>query len=128
MTYKFCENHLAELYEAVKHNDIEELEKIEHELSNQEECIACTYAFRAKGPAKGILLDFLKNEGFMFESPKDKTVFGHILYWGIRLVLFVMTFLITASSLKAVLATPLNIIFASIVSITISLLFIQFFD
>ena len=128
MTYKFCENHLAELYEAMKQNNIPELEKIEHELSQGEECVACTYAFKAKGEAKGILLAFLKNEGFQVEVAKNKTVFGHILYWGIRLGLLILIFLVLFSSLRTVLTPTLDIILASIVSITLGLFFMQFFN
>lgn len=64
MAYKFCENHLAELYSAIKNNNISEIEKIEHELSSKEECVACSYIFKAKGKGKATLESFLAQEGF----------------------------------------------------------------
>ena len=64
MVYKFCGNHLIELYEAIKAGRIAEIEQLEHELSKTEECVACAYAFKARGEAKTILLDFLRSEGF----------------------------------------------------------------
>ncbi|MBI4099407.1 hypothetical protein HY440_00195 [Candidatus Microgenomates bacterium] len=64
MKYKFCQNHLIDLYEAIKHDDAGEVESVEHELSKSEECVACAYAFKARGEAKEVLVEFLKEEGF----------------------------------------------------------------
>lgn len=63
MVHKFCQNYLTELSEAVKRGDIAQIKTVEHKLSQEEECVACTYALRAKGKAKDILLRYLKKRG-----------------------------------------------------------------
>ena len=84
MIHKFCRNHLGELYEAVKRGDIAQIKTVEHELSKEEECVACTYALRAKGEAKDILLQYLEKEGFSLEVSNKKSLFEHFWFWGAR--------------------------------------------
>lgn len=128
MAYKFCENHLAELYEAIKTNNISELEKIEHELSSQEECIACAYALKAQGEAKQVLFKFLKGEGLLVEAPKEKTILDHLIYWGPIALILTIIFVMFDAWAKSFLARPLDIIFASVIAGITLIIYTQFFD
>ena len=62
MIHQFCENHLVELYEAIKAGRIGDVERIEIS-SPSEECVACAYALKAKGEIREVLLEYLKSEG-----------------------------------------------------------------
>lgn len=68
MIHKFCENHLTALYEAIKEGSIADIERLEHELTRSEECVACAYALKAEGEAKKVLLDYLRGQGFKVEG------------------------------------------------------------
>ena len=92
MIHKFCENHLSQLYEAIKAGDIADIEKIEHELSPIEECVACAYALKARGTAREILMDYLKTEGFAVDVPKKIGFLSLIWFWGIRIILVLLVF------------------------------------
>lgn len=92
MVHKFCENHLSQLYEAIKAGDILNIEKIEHELSPIEECVACAYALKAKGTARQILLEYLESQGFKVETAKRVNFLSSALFWMIRLVIFLLIF------------------------------------
>ena len=83
MVHKFCESHLAELYEAIKEGRIGDIERIEHELSKSEECVACAYALKAEGEAKTALLTYLKSEGFRVEMPQGYGSLFYIWIWGL---------------------------------------------
>ena len=99
MVHKFCQNHLTELYEAVKRGDIAQIKTVEHELSQEEECVACTYALRAEGEAKDVLLQYLKKEGFSHEVSSKRSIFEYFWFWGARaaisLGVFLAVFLVT---------------------------------
>ena len=60
-----CQNHLKDLYEALKSSNVKEVEKIEHQLSPSEECVACSYIFKARGEAKEAFAKFLNEKGFV---------------------------------------------------------------
>src|SRR3989338_6566952 len=83
MIHKFCENHLVELYEAIKADEIGEIKKIEHELSPSEECVACAYAFKAKGEAREVLGEYLRSEGFAVESSTNESILSAFWFWAI---------------------------------------------
>ena len=99
MVHKFCQNHLTELYEAIRREDIAQIKTVEHELSQEEECVACTYALKARGKAKDALLQYLKKEGFSLEVSGKKSIFDHFWFWGARVAVslgvFVTVFLVT---------------------------------
>ncbi len=59
-----CENHLAALYEALKRDDLKVVRKVEHLLTGEEKCVACSYMFIAQGGAKKAFKEFLVAEGF----------------------------------------------------------------
>ena len=84
-----------------------EIEKIEHELSESEECVACAYALKAKGVAKEILMEYLASEGFAIEGlqkGRTKLVFG---LWLLRILVPLLGFLGTFMILRNVLSLPL---------------------
>ena len=99
MIHKLCQNHLTELYEAIRREDIAQIKTVEHELSQEEECVACTYALKARGKAKDALLQYLKKEGFSLEVSGKKSIFDHFWFWGARVAVslgvFVTVFLVT---------------------------------
>ena len=84
MIHKLCQNHLTELYEAIRREDIAQIKTVEHELSQEEECVACTYALRAEGQAKDVLLQYLKKDGFSLEVSAKRSIFEHFWFWGAR--------------------------------------------
>ena len=91
---KLCESHLASLFEAMKQNDIENVEKIEHVLTHQEECVACTYLLKSGEPAATVLSRFLQQEGFLVVSHAKETMMNNILFWLLRSSLFASSILI----------------------------------
>jgi len=126
MSYKFCQNHLTELYEAMKRGDLAGIEEIEHELSQEEECVACAYALKAKGEAKKELLEFLRSEGFAVEVPKDASLADHFVFWAIRIGVFVLIFFAFFLPLENFLNTPTVFMIAFIFSILVFVIFEQF--
>lgn len=91
---KLCESHLASLFEAIKRNEIENVERIEHVLTRQEECVACTYLLKADEPVATVLSRFLQQEGLLAVSPLKQTLISHILFWLLRISLFASSILI----------------------------------
>ncbi len=91
---KLCENHLTLLFEAIKSNDVENVEKIEHTLTPQEECVACAYLLKAGEPVASALSRFLKQEGFHVVVPSKQTRLEHLLLWLLRISLFASSILI----------------------------------
>lgn len=62
--HSFCharawDSHLARLYDAIETNDLPHVLEIEHLLTNEEKCIACAYALKAKGEVKTALEEYL---------------------------------------------------------------------
>ncbi len=128
MVHKFCENHLTALYDAIKINDIAGIEKIEHELTVEEECVACAYTFKSKGEAKYELLSYLKGQGFEVEPRHEETIFGHIIFWSVRLIFFIGIYLIAYSLVKGVLLFPWSVIVSGSVASAALLVFAQFLN
>lgn len=128
MVHKFCRNHLTELYEALRVGDIVEIEKIEHQLSPAEECVACAYAFRAKGTAREVLLAYLQSEGFAVSGKEKSGVLVSLRFWGIRLSLLLIIFLPVFAILQKFIPAIFSLIFASLASISVFVLIDQFFD
>lgn len=88
---QICQNHLADLYEALKRGNVREVQKVEHLLTPAEECVACAYIFKTSGTVREALEDFLEKEGFEVESKKNKT---GARYWILRIMIFLATFII----------------------------------
>src|SRR3990167_8148658 len=88
MIHKFCEDHLVELYEVIKADKIGEIKKIEHELLPSEECVACAYAFKARGEAKEVLGEYLRSEGFAVESSPNESILSTFWFWAVRVFIF----------------------------------------
>lgn len=100
---RICNNHLAHLFEAIQHSDLTTVRKIEHELTKEEECVACAYAAKAVGTTREELIKFLQKEGFALEIPNRETVLDLFLYWtfriGVLIGLFLLFFALERSSL-----------------------------
>ncbi|OGD85949.1 hypothetical protein A2Z23_01775 [Candidatus Curtissbacteria bacterium RBG_16_39_7] len=128
MAYKFCQNHLTELYEAIKQGNVAEIEKVEHELSSEEECVACAYALKAKGEAKRELLRFLKSEGFSVEVPREKGQTRSLVFWLLRIGVLALVFLAFWFPLKNFLNTPIILIIAFLFSVLVFIGLEQFLD
>ena len=85
---ELCNRHLQELFRAIVSGNAGEIYQIEHKLTPEEECVACAYALRARGTVREVLDTFLKQEGFMVETPTPHTPFAEIKYWVVRLLIF----------------------------------------
>jgi hypothetical protein len=92
---QICQNHLSEFYEAIKTGNLPLMDKIEHELTNEEKCVACAYVFKTQGTVREALEVFLNSEGFnvAVENP-NQAVESEFLYWVIRLFIFSIVFFI----------------------------------
>jgi hypothetical protein len=124
MVHKFCEDHLTELYEAIKAGKIAETKKIEHELSKSEECVACAYALKAKGEVKTVLLEYLKNEGFTVETPGKVRSFSSFWPWGLRAIVPIVIFFLSL----VILRNYSPFIFSLILSFTLSIVVFVIFN
>ena len=123
MIHKFCENHLVELYEAIKADKIGEIKRIEHELSPSEECVACAYAFKAKGEAREVLGEYLRSEGFAVESSPNESIGSTFWFWAVRALIFLAVLLLLVLVLKTFLPLIVSFIMALVISVTVLLVF-----
>jgi len=64
---QICQNHLPMLYEALKANNIKDTEKIEHVLTEEEQCVACAYILKIKDSASLALERYLIDQGFKLQ-------------------------------------------------------------
>lgn len=62
---KVCQNHLAHFFEALVRGEVEAVRRVEHQLTAEEECVACAYLLRARGEARNEAEEFLVKEGFL---------------------------------------------------------------
>ncbi|MBI2034176.1 MAG: hypothetical protein HYT11_00390 [Candidatus Levybacteria bacterium] len=85
---------MASLFEAIESNDIENIKKIEHVLTRQEECVACTYLLKAGEPAATVLSRYLAQEGILVVSHAKETPMDNIVFWLLRSSLFASSILI----------------------------------
>lgn len=127
---QICQNHLADLYEALKRGDVREVQKVEHLLTPAEECVACAYIFKTSGTVREALEDFLEKEGFEVDSQKNKTELRYwilkiVVFFGIFFILFVILGVVKkiVFSLQGNLLT-LNIMELSILFIATTLVFV----
>jgi hypothetical protein len=87
-----CNLHLQELFRAIERGDVRAVEHIEHVLTPQEECVACTYSLRANGEVKQVLDSFLQQEGYLGRKASNTGVIDELVEWGIKIALFAMLF------------------------------------
>lgn len=127
MVHKFCDNHLADLYDAIKSDNIPELEKVEHELTSQEECVACTYAFKAKGSTKEVLLSYLKSEGLGVDIPVKENAVDHFYYWFVRVAVFLGVCLALFSFIRFAIPFPWSVFLPTVISAGAVIIFVQIF-
>ncbi len=72
-----CSDHLPKLWEALKENNIQDLKKIEHELTPSEKCVACAYLLKTDGPVKNAFYDYLHKSGIKTgKAPFSRINFG----------------------------------------------------
>lgn len=86
---KLCNSHLMQLYDAIVKGDVKKTYSVEHELTHEEECVACAYALKAHGTVREVLDSFLQKEGFQVEAPDSSNVLGEIRYWFVRIAILV---------------------------------------
>ncbi len=82
---KLCNEHLQALFRALERGDVASVYQIEHELTPEEECVACAYALRAHGAVRQVLDTFLRKEGFLVASPAQVGIGAEISYWLVRI-------------------------------------------
>ncbi len=81
-----CGNHLSELYAAVKAGDIDLMDKVEHELTEEEKCVACTYVLKTHGTVREALERFFNDStGEIVEKETFRSI---LAFWGLRLGMF----------------------------------------
>lgn len=71
---QICQNHLPMLYEALKANNIKDTEKIEHVLTEEEQCVACAYILKIKDSASVALERYLIDQGFKLQPSKTHPI------------------------------------------------------
>ncbi len=91
--YNLCNEHLIDLYHAIAQGDVERTYEIEHELSTEEECVACAYALKAHGNVRKTLTHFLQEEGFLISDPQSQTIGDELKFWFIRCMILTFLFL-----------------------------------
>lgn len=88
---RICRNHLSDFYEAIKKGDLALMDKIEHELSEGEKCVACAYVFKTKGTVREALEAFLNGEGLNVAVERQNTrAESELFYWGLRILVFLV--------------------------------------
>src|SRR3989344_8238077 len=110
MVHKFCENHLTALYDAIKINDVQGIEKIEHKLTVEEECVACAYTFKSKGEAKFELMSYLQSQGFYVEPRTEETILEHLNFWVVRLAFVFGIYIFVYAFIKYLLPVPWSVL------------------
>ncbi len=85
-----CKNHLSDFYEAVKAGNLVVMDKIEHELTESEKCVACAYVFKTKGTVRESLEDFLSGEGMDVDEAGQHVKRGELFYWGSKILVFLV--------------------------------------
>jgi hypothetical protein len=123
MVHKFCENHLTELYEAIKAGKIAETKKIEHELSKSEECVACAYALKARGEVKTVLLEYLKNEGLSVETPGKVRSLSNFWLLGFRIIVPLAIFFLSLLLFRHYVPFVFSLILSFTFSIVVFVIF-----
>ena len=91
--YRLCNAHLIALYQAIAAGDVKSTYEIEHELSKDEECVACAYMLKAHGTVRATLSHFLQDEGFMVSGLEDRSFFTELRFWLLRIVIVTLLFL-----------------------------------
>ncbi|KKR25782.1 MAG: hypothetical protein UT57_C0055G0007 [Microgenomates group bacterium GW2011_GWC1_39_7] len=89
---RICQNHLVDLYEALKRGDVGKVEKVEHLLTPAEECVACAYLFKNSGTVRDALESYLQKEGFDVEAEKKN--YFNLKFLISRAVAFIAIFVI----------------------------------
>lgn len=86
---ELCNDHLKSLFHAIERGDVKSVYEIEHKLTHEEECVACAYAYKAKGAVREVLDIFLQQEGFLISEPSHLSTWQEVKYWSVRIGLLV---------------------------------------
>lgn len=85
VSLELCGEHLQALFRALERGDVDLVYQLEHELTPEEECVACAYALRAHGRVREVLDTFLQKEGFMVATPLHLNLVQEVWYWVLRI-------------------------------------------
>ena len=93
-----CVNHLGLFYEAIKEGNLSMMDKLEHELTIEEKCVACAYIFKTHGSVREALGSYLNNSGFAIDVPEIESSSEEVTFWllrgGILFVILAVVFLL----------------------------------
>lgn len=124
-----CQNHLPEFFKAIKAGDVSRVEALEHQLTPEEECVACAFVFKTKGTVRDALESFLNKEGFEVEKKEKRTIKEKTYYWLLKgfillgSLLFILFFLalfkgvLFGSKINLLALNIMEMIFVSILTI-----------
>jgi hypothetical protein len=79
-----CANHLGLLYAAIRDGNLPLISKVEHELTIEEKCVACSYVFKTHGTVKQALVSYLNDSGFEVASAGARSLLGESMFWLLR--------------------------------------------
>lgn len=82
---ELCNDHLKSLFRAIERGDAKSVYEIEHKLTHEEECVACAYAYKARGAVREVLDVFLQQEGFLISEPMHLSTWQEVKYWTVRI-------------------------------------------
>lgn len=85
-----CSNHLPDFFKALQIGDLKQINKIEHNLTKEEECVACAYIFKTKGSVRDALGTFLNEEGFEVDLSSEKTKNKILSFWIFRIAVLLI--------------------------------------
>ena len=87
-----CQNHLGEFFEAIKEGNLSLVEKLEHNLTPSEECVACAYVFKTNGTVREALANYLNKDGFEIETQFETSKARDLVFWGVKIAVFCAVF------------------------------------
>lgn len=129
-----CTTHLTTLYTALLSGDVKEVERIQQELTPEEECVACTFLLKTKGNAADALAIHLTKEGFIIANENNlsdnnntiaATLWRFVLFTLITIVVFLSEYVIkqyfAKGGFKVISYHPFEIILLSIFALAVFL-------
>lgn len=81
---RVCENHLTAFYEAIQAGDIALMDRLEHELTPAEECVACAYLLKTQGSVHDALASYLSVQGFAVGEGNRSSTASTLGFWLLR--------------------------------------------
>lgn len=72
------------------------MQREEHELTQEEKCVACAYVFKTRGTVREALEEFLESEGLSVGLEHPGVSFkAEFIYWGVRISILLACFFLT---------------------------------